>query len=110
MAEEKRTACRDGADSPEECRRMIRELQADVEIIKEALSALGIQNWEALRGRYVQRHCSTEQQRDKEVGKKRERGTGCGREERKSHLISFVFGVGLGYLVLLLFRLLQLIQ
>ena len=55
MAEEKRTACREGADSPEECRRMIRELQTDVEIIKEALSALGIQNWEALRERYVQR-------------------------------------------------------
>ena len=49
---DKKTACREGADSVQ---KQIDELRTEVAIIKEALAELGLQNWEALRERYAQR-------------------------------------------------------
>lgn len=46
----------------------------------------------------------------KKLRKKRECRAGRSGEKRKNYLISFIFGVGLGYLVLFFFRLLQMIQ
>ena len=46
----------------------------------------------------------------KKLRKKCKHGAGRSGEEGKNYLVSFIFGVGLGYLLLFFYRLIQLIQ
>ena len=47
---------------------------------------------------------------EKKLRKKCKRGAGRSVNEGKNYLVSFIFGVGLGYLFLFFYRLIQLIQ
>lgn len=137
MKRERKTACPDKADSWKRIARVINSNfgRNDVIITVKRTGKLSeiaekwgmsveelISYWEkkepeygAKMRRLVREHEDQEsgsggEKSKKKLRKKRECRAGRSGEERKNYLISFIFGVGLGYLVLFFFRLLQLIQ